>query len=287
MTKSLKKNSFFNILYNAANVLFPLLTSMYVARVLLTDGIGRVAYAKNITSYFIIIATLGLPTYGVREIAKVSNDRTSTDKVFSELFSINALSTMISLILYLALILAVPRFHSEYLLFLCCGIQLVLNVFNIDWLYQGFEEYTYISIRSIAIKIFAFLCVIIIVKSKSDYIWYALISSLAVSANYIFNIIHARKYIKISFKNLNLRRHMKPLVILAASVFLSTAYSKTDITMLGIMSTESATGIYSNAHKIIDIVITLCASISAVFLPRLSYYYDTNNKNASVPMLWW
>lgn len=71
MQKSLAKNSIYNIIYTVANILFPFATSIYVSRILLPAGVGKVASAQNIASYFITIAALGLPSYGVREFAKI------------------------------------------------------------------------------------------------------------------------------------------------------------------------------------------------------------------------
>ena len=71
MQKSLTKNSIYNVIYTIANILFPFATSIYVSRILLPAGVGKVASAQNIVSYFVTLAALGLPSYGVREFAKV------------------------------------------------------------------------------------------------------------------------------------------------------------------------------------------------------------------------
>lgn len=71
MQKSLTKNSIYNVIYTIANILFPFATSIYVSRILLPAGVGKVASAQNIVSYFVTLARLGLPSYGVREFAKV------------------------------------------------------------------------------------------------------------------------------------------------------------------------------------------------------------------------
>ena len=276
--KSLMKNTIFNTIYNIANMLFPLVTSMYVSRVLLSDGIGQVSYGQNIASYFVTFAAMGLPTYGVREIAKVRTDKTKTNRLFTELFCINLMSTLVSTIAFLILVFSVARFKADLGLFLCCGVQILMNVLNIDWFYQGNEEYGYIACRSIVVKVLSLLCVIFLVKSRQDYIIYALISSLAVSANYIFNMIHVRKYVSFNFKELEFRKHFQPLLILAISLFLSSVYSKVDITMLGSMATNKAIGFYSNSHKIVDMLVVASTSISAVFLPRLSYYYNNDKE---------
>lgn len=70
MQKSLAKNSIYNIIYTIANILFPFVTSIYVSRILLPVGVGKVASAQNIASYFVTLAALGLPSYGVREFAR-------------------------------------------------------------------------------------------------------------------------------------------------------------------------------------------------------------------------
>lgn len=276
MEKSLKKNSFFNILYNLANILFPLVTSMYASRILLSEGIGKVAYGQNIASYFVAFAALGLPTYGVREIAKARDDRRETDRLFAELFSINAIFTTLAVGAYLILIFSVPRFYGNLSLFLCCGLQVVMGYLNIDWFYQGEEEYRYITIRSILVKAICLCLVFAFVKTPEDTVKYALISSLAVTVNSVFNMIYVRHFVKPDFRGLNLRRHLPPLMILALSVFLASAYSKIDVTMLGSLSTERSTGLYSNSHRIVEMVMVVCASVSAVFLPRLSYHYEHN-----------
>ena len=93
MAKSLIKNSFFYFAYSALNMIFPFLTSIYVARVLTPSSIGEVAYAQNIVTYFAILAFLGLPTYGMREIAKARNNSIELNKLFSELFINNVQMT--------------------------------------------------------------------------------------------------------------------------------------------------------------------------------------------------
>ena len=152
MNKSLAKNSLFNVIYTVSNILFPLIASMYISRILLADGVGRVSYAQNVVSYFTTFAALGLPVYGIREIAKARDNQNSLNEVFTELFLINAACTTISIILFALLLIITPEMRMELPLYLSCGLLLFLNYFNIDWLYQGIEEYVYISCRSILIK---------------------------------------------------------------------------------------------------------------------------------------
>lgn len=279
--RPLAKNSIMNVIYQVANLLFPMITSMYVSRILMPDGVGQVSYAQNIVSYFVSFAAMGLPTYGVREIAKAQGDSIKTNAIFSELFLINFISTLISTIAFLGLIISTESFLSELPLYLSCGLQIILNFINIDWFYQGKDEYAYIAVRSIVIKACAVLAIFVFVRDKSDYVIYALISSMALAGNYIFNVCHATSKVKLTFHGLQIKRHLKPLSILALTVIFASLYNKVDITMLGIMTTDANVGYYSYGHRVVDIVITMCSAATAVFFPRLSYYYQVNRDKFS------
>ena len=62
------KTRCFFMTYRLFNAFFPLVTSAYIARVLLPEGVGKIAVAQNIVTYFTYIAALGMPTYGMRVI---------------------------------------------------------------------------------------------------------------------------------------------------------------------------------------------------------------------------
>ncbi|EIB6813054.1 hypothetical protein [Enterococcus faecium] len=89
---------------------------------------------------------MGIPTYSVKAIAKkrAQSDGIFTDIIFSELFIINAFATTISLLIYLSVVF-ISGYKQLSLIF--CSL-IVLNYFNIEWVYQEFEEYKYITVRS-------------------------------------------------------------------------------------------------------------------------------------------
>ena len=98
--KSLTSGGIYYLIYNVLNMAFPLITGIYVARVLLPADIGLVSAAQNLAQYFIIFSFLGIPTYGLREISKTRNDERERSKVFSELFIINSIIAVIKLIIF-------------------------------------------------------------------------------------------------------------------------------------------------------------------------------------------
>lgn len=271
--KSLAKNSIYNVIYKSLNVIFPLITSMYVSRVLLSDGIGQVASAKNLVTYFTLLAALGLPTYGTKKIAEIRNDSKKLSKIFSELYVINFISTIICTLCYFSIVFFVPAYRGSISLYAIVGLQVVLNIFNIDWFYQGIEEYGYIMIRSLAVKIVSFLFIIVFVRDQSDYLYYALASVLGVAFNYVMNVLHLRKLVRFTLNNLELKRHIGHLFLLFSTGIAIEIYTLSDITMLTVMTNNDCVGYYSNAINGVKTIKEMIVAVCAVFLPRLSYYY--------------
>ena len=103
MRKSLVANSLYNILYKIISVLYPLVAVTYVSHILMAERMGMVAYAQNIVSYFAVIAALGIPTYGIREIAVRAESIERRSDTFWELFIVNGVSTSLALIVYIIL----------------------------------------------------------------------------------------------------------------------------------------------------------------------------------------
>lgn len=274
--KSLTKNALFNIIYKCLNVLFPLVTMVYVSRVLMPEGVGKVASAQNILTYFVIIASLGLPTYGVRKIAEFRDDRNKCSKVFSELFAINAFSTILCSFIYVMMLLSVGFFHTKIAISLVVGIQLFANIINIDWLYQGFEEYRYIMFRSLLVKLMALVSVFIFVHKSSDYILYALITALSLVANFAFNIAHMHKFVDITFRDLYIKAHLKPIFTLLAASIAIEIYTLAATTFLSVLKGDEVVAYFTNSVKAVSITRTMMAAVCAVFLPRLNYYIGQN-----------
>lgn len=275
-TKSLTTNSIFYVIYNTLNIVFPLLTSMYVARVLKTADIGEIGYSQNIAQYFVILSFLGIPTYGMREIAKVRDSQTETNTIFSELFTLNFISTSIFLFIYLICIILIKEFRNNITIFLISGLSIVLNYMNINWLYEGLEEFRYISLRNILFKLLSFLLLVILVRSEADYLWYAAVTVFGTAGNYFLNVIYSKKFVSLKIKNLDLKRHLKSISYLVVVNLAIEIYSLVDITMLGTMSEKSNVAFYSYALRIQKILLHIVNSFTMVIVPRLSYYYKNH-----------
>lgn len=264
---SLFKNSVYYVMYRIINVIYPLLTATYVSRVLKPSGVGEAALAQNIVIFLVALAMLGIPNYGVREISICKSS--SLDTLFSELFLINAISTTIISVIYIEVInvFDMPINTKLYNIY---GIILVLNIFNVDWFYQAKEEFKYITIRSAIVKLSSMLAIFTLVKDEEDICMYGLIFALAYAGNYVFNVVNLKRYIKFTFRNLHIKRHLRNIFFLGVTSISNEIYVMLDSLMLGVLATNTELGYYTNSIKLVRILINVVTAMGTVLLPRLS-----------------
>ena len=272
-TTSLKQNVMLSGVQKLFSIIFPLITFPYISRVLQVSTIGKVDFSTSMISYFTLIAGLGITNYAVREGAKVKYDKEKLEKLCAELFTINMLSTIVAYIL-LAIIYMSWSKMSNYALFLFIGsFNIVGTTIGINWLYSIYEDYVYITVRTVAFQILSLVLMFLCVKSDGDGSKYMCISVVSATGMNILNLIHSRKYIKLRLTTkINFRKHIKPIMIIFASSVAITIYVNSDVTILGWLKDDYEVGIYSIAVKFYNIFKQLVVAMIMVALPRVSSY---------------
>jgi len=260
-------------------MLFPLISFSYVSRILGPEGYGKIQFVLVFAQYFVIIAALGIPIFGVREIAKVRHSKSLLSKLFSELLFINILSTLLILGIYLATILTFNWFQDDLALYILGGLIVLTGFSTLDWFYNGVEQFRFLSIRSITIKTLSLIALFIFVKSKSDLIIYFLIIIFSVLGNNIWNLLKIRRLITFRFKQLNLKRHLPVLLTLFSTTISISIYTVIDILLLGFLADDTVVGYYSAAVKINKIMIPLVTALGVVLIPRITQSIENNDKH--------
>ena len=269
--KSLGLNAFLNGLRSVLNIIFPIITFPYVSRVLSVGELGKYNWSSSFVSYFLLIAGLGIATYAVREGAKFRNDRNEISAFASQVFSINVFSTIISYILWCLCVLIFPKVQSYSTCIYIFSIQIVFTTLGTEWIYSIFEEYTYITARSIVFKILSVVMLFIFVRSKGDYLNYAGITVFSAVGSNILNYLHARKFCTIKFTiKIDWKEHLKPILVIFASSVATTIYLSLDTTLLGLINSNYVVGIYSVSTKMYNIVKQLIAAVLTVTIPRFA-----------------
>lgn len=277
--KSLKINAILNITKTLMGLIFPLITFPYASRILMPEGLGKVNFALSIISYFAIISSLGIENYGIREAAKLRDDKIQLSKFSKEIFMINMISTIVAYALLAVAIIFIPKFLEYRRLLIVSSATILFTTLGMNWLYSAVEDYLYITIRSIIFQVISLILLFLLVHSKDDYVKYAAISVVSNVGSNILNFVHSRKYISFKIdKPLKFKKHLKPIMVLFAMAVAVKIYTVLDTTMIGFLKNDYEVGIYTAATKINKIVLSLVVSIGTVLLPRLSYYSSMEDK---------
>lgn len=273
---SLKKNFLYSSILTTANYIFPLITYPYVSRILGVTNIGLYNFADSIINYFIMFSMMGIGIIGIREVATTQDDRNEKNKVFSSLFILNAVLTLLALAILIICIFTVHDLRENKELMYVGVLKLISNLFLIDWFYKGLEKFKYITNVTLTIKMLYVVSVFIFVKESNDYTIYYLLCTLMITLNAIANFIYAFKYVKFDFKSLNIRKYVKTNFVLGVYCFLTSMYTSFNVAYLGFVSNTTEVGYYATGTKLFSIIIALYSAFTGVVQPRMSSLLSEN-----------
>src|SRR5690606_28250751 len=95
-----------------------------------------------------------------------------------------------------------------------------------------------------------------------------------VGSNFL-NLLNSRKYISyrpLPLKSYNLKRHIKPILVMATMNIAISVYVNLDIVMLGFLATNYAVGIYSVSIKLAKLSLAVVNSVGSILMARITYY---------------
>lgn len=277
---SLSRNFVIYLMKTIVVTLVPIITFPYASRVLGPVGIGRVQYAQTWVGYFQLFACLGINSYAIREGTRCRDDRKKLGKLCTELLHISCVTTLIAYLAFFLFVFVFGPVQDYRGLLVICSISILANALSIEWLYGIFEDYTYISLRSIAMQLLSLLLLLLLVRSRADYYLYALVLVFPTAGSMVLNLLHSRKMIHWGgYGGYQYRRHLKPVFLIFGITVASSLYNSIDTTMLGLFIGDQEVGYYTTAVKLARNVMVLIAAMCTVFSPRAFYYAGLENKS--------
>lgn len=272
-------NALLSSIKTLSTIIFPLITYPYITGTLSVSNMGRINFSQSIISYFTLIAQFGILQFAVRTGARIRDNQIAFGQFVNRVFTINIISTVISLVL-LSLLMLLPTPLVEYRLYIAIlSVGVVLTPLSVDWIYTVYEDFGYITLRSILISLLSMILMFIFVKNNSDAYLYVALITVSGSFGSLFNFFHSRKYVHLGLtKDTHWNEYKKPLFIFFVNSVTTTIYLNSDTTLLGLMSTTHQVGLYSLAAKIYSIVKQLINAVVATTIPRLAYVQKQDKK---------
>ncbi|CAD0134587.1 flippase [Streptococcus thermophilus] len=260
------KNYAYNLSYQLLVIVLPIITTPYVTRIFSSKDLGTYGYFNSIVTYFILLATLGVANYGTKEI---SGHRKDIRKNFWGIYTLQLIATILSLVLYTSLCLFFPGMQNMVAYIL--ELSLISKGMDISWLFQGLEDFRRITARNTTVKVLGVISIFLFVKTPGDLYLYVFLLTFFELLGQLSMWLPARPYIgEPQFYLSYAKKHLKPVILLFLPQVATSLYVTLDRTMLGALSSTNDVGIYDQALKIINILLTLVTSLGSVMLPRVS-----------------
>lgn len=275
---SVKYNLIMNVILKMSSFIFPLITFPYVSRILGAVGNGKVSFATSVIYYFTVIATLGIPTYGVKICAQYRDDKKKLSKTVKELLIISNIMMIISYLIFFIALFLIPKLYEEKILMLINSVTIILTVLGVEWFYQAIEQYDYITFRNLAFKVLSIVLMFLFVHKSEDYIMYGAITVVGTTGSNILNIIRINKYVNLKEScEIELYKHIRPIFTLFMLTAATMIYTSLDSVMLGFISGDEQVGYYNAATKLKSILVSFVTALGVVLLPRLSNCLSNND----------
>ncbi|WP_296012427.1 oligosaccharide flippase family protein [uncultured Treponema sp.] len=286
MSKSIKLNAFYKSVLSVLNIIFPLVTAPYVARVLSVGGFTEYNKAISIIGWFSPFAVFGVYTYGMRTVSQIKNDKKKVSVLFTKLFAFNIFTSVLVTAVYVIMVLLVPSFLKYRNIYLILASQIFFVCFAIDYVNEAFESYGFILVKTFLCRFLYVVSVFVFVRKSDGIFVYVFLTSLSLILNNIFTFFYAKSKIKFSricFKDLT--SLFKPLSVVFLLVNSSMLYTIFDRFMLVWFSDALSLTYYNVSQTIILAVVNVTTSVLLVSIPRLSFYWAEGKKDEYYSLL--
>jgi PST family polysaccharide transporter len=280
------------VLHNVASLswlqgvtyLLPIIILPYLFRVIGPEKFGLIFFAQAFVQYFVIITDYGFSITATKEISLSQHEHSRIHEIFSSVMTVKLALSFLSLIVLGILVYCIPRFKSDWLVYMLSFGAVIGNTLFPVWFFQGTEKMKYIADLNIVGEIILAFLIICLVKEPRDYMLVPLINSSVLIVTGILAQYIVFKRFGVSFKiqgYKNVSQQLKTGWNLFISIVAINAYTTTRTFAVGLLTNNTMTGFYSIAEKMANVVQTFpLASFSQAIYPRLSNIYHKNKAKA-------
>ena len=285
MAKSISKNAIFKAMLNLFNIILPIMVMSLVTRAVGPELYGYMGYGDSLTSYFLIFASFGIYQYGLREISKVRDDQKKLRQTLTSLCLFTFFTNIVVSIAYMAFVWVAYRDKPYMYTCMIMGFNLVFNMFYVEWVNEALENYDFIAIKTMIVRVIYSALILLFVRNEGDFLFYIY---LVVGFNFINNIIsfiYVKRRVKFDFSDLQFLKHIKPMLYVVILSNTGVLYTQLDKIMIQSNSGTTDVGYYYTAQRIMTIINTLMLTVIQVTMPRLSNYLGNESKGEYLELL--
>lgn len=271
--KRLFSNIGFLFILSFSSQILSLVTIPYQTRVFGPGIFGKVSLAISVAAILKLVIDYGFLLSATERVAKKCDDKTGLSRIITE---VSIAKLLISIMLFIGLniclyVFDIP-FEDRLLYNLYLAAYMVESLMP-DYLFRGLEDMKVITIRTVCIKLFFTVMILLTIKGPDDYL---VMPILLLSGNIVALctcVIYVRKKYRLYFcpiKPNDVISTIKYSTPFFVSRIASTVYQSGNTVILGIVSAnQSIVGFYSAAEKFLSLAKSLSSPIADGVYPYM------------------
>lgn len=267
------QNTLMLYLLTFSNYFLGLIVAPYETRVLGTQGYGILGAATAVMVYFQLVIDFGFLLSGTQDVALNRENPEKLSAIFTAITISKLLLTAVSAVILVALCSVLLVWQNRLGFYALCFAYTALNSLIPDYLYRGMERMSAITVRTVCIKAFFTLGIVLLVKSPAD-LWKIPVINIVgngIAALYAFHDVNRRfgiRFIRVSGREV--LDTMKRSSVFFYSRIATTAYSAMNTVILDVISgTGAPTAFYTSADKLITTGKSALSPISDSLYPYM------------------
>jgi len=265
------KNYILNSSYQLLLVIIPIITIPYISRVLGAEGFGLNTFTNAVAQYFVLAGSIGITTYGNREIAYHQQDKEKRSQIFWEISFLRFITIFLALLAY-GVFLYFQKANLQ--IYTLQGLAILAAAFDISWYFMGVENFKRTVGRNFIISVISVICLFTFVKHSADLpIYVAIIAGTPLIGNLSLWPYLRKEVNKPKFAQLEIKSHLKPTLMLFFPQIAIQIYVVVNKSMIGIFDSIVHAGFFAQSDSIIKVTLSLVTSLGVVMLPRISNMY--------------
>lgn len=252
------------------------------------DGYGDLAVAMAVMLYFQLLIEFGFQVSATDEVSRNREDRALQSVIMTSVTWCKLLICACSLLLLYVLCQVIDAWKGRFSLYLLFFIGTAINAIMPDYLYRGLEKMSAITIRTVCIRVFSAIGIILFLKEPED-LW--VIPILTAIGNFVAVFVcfyDAYKRLHVRFCTVRLRDiwlRMKQSSSFFLARFATTAFTALHTVILDIIEPEfilvndkliknTVRSNYASADKLMSTGKQAMSPISDSLYPYMVKYHD-------------
>ena len=277
-TNILKNASYLSII-EILNLITPFVALPYVFDTIGIENYGKIAMARAIVAFVILVVNWGVDIYIVKEVSVYRSDKYKLGQIISSVVTLKLLLFIVCIIVLLCVTPYVKFLYEEKLLMWCVMTDVISHIFVPIWFFQGIEKMKYLTIfRFINLSVYLLL-LFVFINTKADYCKLPVCQNIGILITVIYSsyVIYKKEHIPFILPQ---KDDIVCTFIKSFPFFLSrvatTFNGYVAKLVTGATLTMEAVGILDVAQKIIGVARIPSGMLNQAIYPTMAKIKNTN-----------